>query len=77
MFNGALALAVRDTDVIVALEVEHPVRMVRHRPEPQSGKVQLVRVARRAGRWVASDGRVGLLQRVDATQLGLNLEREP
>ena len=70
----AVALPVQhppDIDVIVALDVEHQMRVARQRPEPQARKVQLVGVTGRAGGRAASDVDVGLLQCIDDTRRSL------
>ena len=60
-----------DVDVVVALDVEDQMRVARQRPGTQTGEIQLVCVAGRAGGRMASDVDVGLLQGFDEAQCSL------
>jgi len=53
------------------LDVEQQVRIVRQRPDTQTRQIQFVRVARRPAGRMATDVRIGLLQRVNECQCRL------
>lgn len=59
-----------DIDVFGTFDVEDQVRIACQRPEAQTGKIQLVRVAGRSAGRMAADVGVGLLQRVNEVQRG-------
>lgn len=54
-----------DVDVVAARDVEDQVWMVRERPGPQTGEIQLMRVAQRADCWMSTDLFESVLQFID------------